>query len=67
VKITHFFYTDYPNYQWRKEHRECGVNGLTKASIATKRIWNRLTQQEREHILIFARQHPEFYLRGYWR
>jgi len=46
-------------YQWRKMYKKNGIDGLTKSPTAAKRVWNRLTPQERELVLSIARKHPE--------
>lgn len=46
-------------YQWRRMYHKKGIDGLTKSKTAAKRVWNRLTPQERELVLTIARKHPE--------
>jgi len=46
-------------YQWRKMYHKTGIEGLAKSPTAAKRVWNRLTPQERELVLTIARKHPE--------
>jgi RNA-directed DNA polymerase len=46
-------------YQWRKMYNKKGIDGLSKSSTAARRVWNRLTPQERELVLTIARKHPE--------
>ena len=46
-------------YQWRAMYKQKGIGGLTKSTTAAKRVWNRLTPQERELVLTIARRHPE--------
>ena len=46
-------------YQWRAMYKKKGIDGLTKSPTAAKRVWNRLTPQERELVLTIVRKHPE--------
>lgn len=46
-------------YKWRKTYDEDGLPGLAKAKPSARRIWNKLTGQERDRILKTAKLHPE--------
>ena len=46
-------------YQWRAMYKKKGIEGLIKSPTSAKRVWNRLTPQERELVLMIARKHPE--------
>jgi putative transposase len=45
-------------YAWRRRYVQDGINGLA-VDLKGKRIWNRLTLEERARVLQIARQHPE--------
>jgi transposase len=46
-------------YAWRKLYKGTGVVGLTKTTPSARRIWNRLTEAERQRVLTIARRAPE--------
>ena len=46
-------------YKWRSSYDEGGLTGLAKSKPKARRVWNRLTDAERNRILEIARLHPE--------
>lgn len=46
-------------YKWRKAYREQGIEGLRKTPTTAKRVWNRITPEEKKRVLTIARQNPE--------
>jgi len=46
-------------YKWRKSYDEDGISGLAKSKPKTRRVWNKLTSDERAIVLKIARLHPE--------
>ena len=45
-------------YQWRKMYNKKGIDGLSKSSTAARRVWNRLTPQERELVFNHSAKTP---------
>jgi putative transposase len=46
-------------YRWRKRYQQEGGDGLAGKRRAPKRIWNRLSDDERKRVLTIAKHHPE--------
>lgn len=46
-------------YKWRRTYDEDGLPGLAKSKPKARRVWNRLTPEERTIVLKVARLHPE--------
>jgi len=46
-------------YKWRRTYDEDGLPGLAKTKPTARRVWNRLTDKERERVLEIARLHPD--------
>lgn len=46
-------------YKWRKSYDEEGILGLSKSKPCARRVWNKLTGDERAVVLKVARLHPE--------
>jgi putative transposase len=46
-------------YKWRSSYDEGGLPGLTKSKPTVRRVWNRITDDERRKVLEIARLHPE--------
>jgi putative transposase len=46
-------------YKWRSSYDENGLPGLAKSKPAARRVWNRLTRDERKRVIEITRLHPE--------
>jgi transposase InsO family protein len=46
-------------YKWRKSYDEDGITGLAKSKTSARRVWNKLTGDERAIVIKIARLHPE--------
>ena len=46
-------------YRWQRLYRDQGGDGLQGKRRAPKRIWNRLSEDERRRIIEVAKHHPE--------
>jgi transposase InsO family protein len=46
-------------YKWRRTYDEDGLPGLAKAKPKARAIWNRLTEDEIQRVLVIAKAHPE--------
>jgi putative transposase len=45
-------------YRWQRKHAETGAEGLKDRPPVAKRIWNRLSGEDRESIVGYALRHP---------
>ena len=46
-------------YNWKARYEKEGLIGLRKQERSSRKIWNRLTEYERDKVLEIARGHPE--------
>lgn len=46
-------------YNWKKRYEKEGLMGLRKQTQNSRKIWNRLTNYERDKVLEIAKKHPE--------
>lgn len=46
-------------YNWKARYKKEGLMGLKKQAQTSRKIWNRLTEYERDTVLEVARKHPE--------
>lgn len=45
-------------YRWRSKQRQQGPAGLEDRPSVPQRVWNRLSQEEREYVVRYALEHP---------
>ena len=45
-------------YRWRSKHAQQGLVGLEDRPSVPKKVWNRLSQEEREYVVRYALEHP---------
>jgi putative transposase len=45
-------------YRWRSKHHQQGLAGLEDRPSIPHRVWNRLSQEEREYVVRYALEHP---------
>lgn len=46
-------------YQWRKNYRLMGIDGLKKSKMGTGKVWNRLSPAEKDRVIAVAKLNPE--------
>jgi transposase InsO family protein len=45
-------------YRWQRKHGEMGAEGLKDRPPVAKRVWNRLSGEDRESVVDYALRHP---------
>jgi RNA-directed DNA polymerase len=45
-------------YRWKSKYRDQGVNGLVDLSPEPRRVWNRLSPEQRRYVVSYALEHP---------
>ena len=45
-------------YRWRRRYLDRGIEGLKDLPPVARRVWNRLREEEKDHVVQFALEHP---------
>ena len=45
-------------YRWKSKYRDRGVSGLVDLSPEPRRVWNRLSVEQRRYVVRYALEHP---------
>ena len=59
VALRHMGIASSTYYRWRKAYRRAGLEGLRDHSPGPRRVWNRVTDEERDAVIEQALRHPD--------
>jgi len=59
VALQHMGVASSTYYRWRKAYRRGGLEGLRDHSREPRRVWNRVTEEERDAVIEQALRHPD--------